>query len=586
MDVLNTKNFTGKANFSALLFLIGISLITSILSTFHLFNSPWFKAYSYVTSILILILMMRPLLLIISEKPQKVFFVFIILLLLIATSPPQIWDELNYGLPLLKHYIDVGYFQYNSNFSIYSLSPTNGEAILINLFSSFGYKAIHFFNILTYLWLGLISYMFFSRLGIKKEIKIFGVILMLSTPSIYIFAPTIKLDNLVTIFFLSSIYLITENPDTKKDAIKNLYLSIILLGFALGVKFTSLYLVPIYFIFFYSYFYKFSHKFIHILILSTAILLLNCFWLIRNFLETGNPIFPIQNPLFTNNEFLYYNLTIFLKELLYGQKNMSFAQSGSLLEFFWKISSQSWSVLFAIFPFIAIAIFYSKKIYGPDIKLFLISGAVLLIELFLFLSWELRHIITINFFIIISFIYYIDRKFIVTKNKKNALNLIGYLITILCFFHLLYYFRAPLKCEFYSPTKNCKIAISPSKQGSAVNFINEKYPSANVATNIAPLFYLETKYLQLSPLNSNLQSLCSSNEVFFLSELLSKEINLIAYWPEENNRLLESFDYDKSKHLSDCYRQIEIKINTLKNEGKIIVVKVLDDVTIYEFNKI
>ena len=265
---------------------------------------------------------------------------------------------------------------------------------------------------------------------------------------------------------------------------------------------------------------------------------------------------------------------------------MSFYQSTSLLEFFNKISSQTWSLLFVIFPFIAISIFYHQEAYNSKIRPFLISGAVFLLELILFLSWELRHIVTLNFFIIISFIFYIDKKYKKTKNQKMTLNLITCLIVIFCSCHLLYYYRAPLKCQFDSQDMNCNIATTSDKKDSAINYINNKYPSANVATNISPLFYLKTRYLQLSPLNNNLDSLCSKDREAFFAELRTKEINLIAYWPLINSKLIMSFDYKKSKGISNCYYQIEENINALEKNGRIKKIKVLNDVNIYELNKI
>ena len=560
--------------------IILFSIVTSYLGLFHQTNKNWFFFFALISSSLILISCFYSLIKL-NRKITALLSPALVVLTFAALSFPKIYDESNYGLSLIREYASAGYFKYQSNFGIYSGAPTNSDSIYINFYKAFGYKGIHIFNVIIYSLLGIYFYELMKKLEIQKNIRTIGTFFLLSCPSIYIFAPTIKSDNMLAYFLMLSFSLLIKVRNNQTNKNIQLYISAILYAFALGIKYTAFYSLPAYLIFVYFFIKKEEDKFGKILFVLIILAVLNLHWMFKNFIQTGNPLFPFLDHLFKSKLEIPYTLehSNLFSEALYGQKKFSFRESHSIPVLLNTLIHQSWLIIYLIF---FAAVYSLIKTKSEVIKPFIWSSIILSIEYTFFLIWELRHIVIINITLFTVVFYFLNKDKNLNerfKSKKYLPSIVLFVLITIVSIHSFYYYKETIKCSFTQKTKMCEMKLLPENQGFAISFLNN-YANDNetIATNLSPVYFLKNNFLVISPLIPSLNYTCTGSELDLLYELIQKRIKIVA-WKEYDASA--TYNSEKARNLIFCYDNLNKKITSLADRGRLMKVKQLNDVSIY-----
>ena len=601
---MNRLNFPQRINYLFIpLLIIGItSIVTSLFGYFHLLDSFIYKIYSIISVILIFlcpaISLLKDLHKIKSYNKYIVGCIFILLgsSILASLAPPFTWDEVAYNLGLPKQYLQIGYFKYIGEYGLYSAFPLFADAINTTLLNGGTYIATHVLGVWSYFSLGLITYYLSSSLNLKKPFSFLSCALILSSPCIFFTSPTSKPDNLVAVYFLSSIYLLLHDLKLSKFKLyePKLILSVIFMSFALGFKYSCIYLLPAYFTIVFIIIKNKKDKILPTLIYfltfsGLLFLLINSVWLYRNFIETGNPVFPMLNSIIGDNlpfHFTSYRSNLMF-ELLYSMKDMSFKESGSLFTFLNKIRSQSFLIPFLFIP-IAIFLIYRSKTYSAEeinlkYKAMLYATLLTLAELFFILTWELRHIVSIFPLVFILFSFTLSA-FFLGKNFKLLDKLI-YIISILLIIYsagkIIKSFKTPLNCISMNINNILNCGQNKVYSGNLAFYL-DKHLNENdvVALNIQPFFYLKSKYLMIHPWTEMGNFLHTDTPAEMFVKLKKMHVTFIA-WANMSD---QSSIYNEriGSNIGEWFIKMDSNISNLSSSGYLEKVENIDGIDIYK----
>ena len=576
------------------LLIIGVvAFATSWFGIFHLLNVTLFKVYAVFAALIILTFLVAKPLAWISAINQKRRLILLILIpaVLSCFAPPFDWDEVAYNLGLPAQYLKFGYFKYIDNYVFYSAFPLFSDALNTTLLKVSNFILPHILGIWSYLSLGLITYLFCKLLNIRILFTCLAMTLALCSPSIYSLAPTSKPDNLIALYTLTSFFLILYSTETKdkKFGKKAELLSIVLISFAIGFKYSALYLMPAYAsIVIYIFGYKKQGQFfknigwfaIKGFLIFFAI---NSVWLIRNYIETGNPIYPLLSNIFPDN--LEYHFTpyrnMLVKEFLNSMINMSFTQSHSVLVFLKNIKGQAFLTPYIFFPVLAIK--FLKKNYTHNLIFILVFATLItLVELFFFLPWETRHIVTINILMFIVFAYFLSS--IITIQINSRVSFLTYITCILLFLSKSFILvkNYPISCFSFNLNKSLVCGSQKATFGKVAVYLNSTLKENDrVALNIQPFFYLNKSYLFVFPWMERPNLLDSDEPADMLLKLKSEKITHIAWW-NQGYSYTTWFDAAKGANLIRWFTNAENNIYLLEKRGFIKEIKVVDGITIYQ----
>lgn len=224
---------------------------------------------------------------------------FALIMLPIVLLPPTARDELIMHLVVPKHYLEAGrmfelasmnfsYFPMNIDL-LYLIPMAFGNDILPKL-NHFGFALLTGFTI----------YFYLSE-KLDKKYAILGLFLFLTTPVVMQLSTTAYIDLGLT--FYATLALIAILKWREKLEIIWLILSAIATGFAMGSKYSAFILCAI-FCFTISWHYsratkdQFKALRLGLLYLLISLAVVSP-WLIRNYLWTHNPVYPLMNGIFT-----------------------------------------------------------------------------------------------------------------------------------------------------------------------------------------------------------------------------------------------------------------------------------------------
>jgi hypothetical protein len=575
-----------------LLIIGAVAFTSSWLGIFHLLNITLFRIYAICAALIILILLVaKPLtfLFAINQKKKLIALIFIPLALS-CFAPPFDWDEVAYNLGLPEQYLSLGYFKYINDYVFYSAFPLFSDAFNTTLLKASNYILPHILGAWAYLSLGLITYLFCKLLNIRILFTYLAITLVLCSPSIYSLAPTSKPDNLIALYILTSIFSIIYSTKTqdKKIQKKAELLSIFLISFAIGFKYSALYLIPAYasiviYVFSYKKQGQFFKNIIWFAIKGFLIFFaINSVWLIRNYIETGNPIYPLLSNIFPDN--LEYHFTpyrsMLVKEFLNSMINMSFMQSFSILVFLKNIKGQAFLIPYIFFPVVAIK-FLKKNYIQNLIFILVIATLITLVELFFFLPWETRHIVTINILIFIVFAYFLNS--IITIQINSHISFLAYIVFTLLFLSKSFILvkNYPFTCFSLNLNKSLDCGSQKATFGKVAIYLNSTLKETDrVALNIQPFFYLKKSYLFIFPWMEKPNLLDSDEPTDMLAKLKSENITHIAWW-KQGYSYSSWFDPAKGSNLIRWFTNTENNIYLLEKRGFIKEITVVDGITIY-----
>ena len=262
---------------------------------------------------------------ILSKKEQFTTFllaivaVFLFLSFLSSLAPPTGWDAVVYHLTLPKLFIN--------HHSIYNVIDNPSSARPLNIQMLFMFSMLLHSDILA----KLISYLFtllaviciysFGRRFFSKNIGLYAALVFVTMPYTTVYSTYTQVDLALAFYVILSFY--SFLIWIKSNGNKMFFITAILVGFCLGIKYTAILSV---FLLILGIFYKtlFLDKkklgaaLSKIFLMIAIVIVIGCFWYIRNYIDTGNPVHPFMSNIFDTKY-----LTDYEREFLSGVNLMA-----------------------------------------------------------------------------------------------------------------------------------------------------------------------------------------------------------------------------------------------------------------------
>lgn len=220
---------------------------------------------------------------------------FLVMDVLLCLTPPIARDALIHHLAIPKLWINYGGF-YDTPWAAYSYYPMNLELLyLISLY--FGNDII---PNLIHLGFGIgtaLIIFFYLKSRFNQIAGLLGTLIFISTPVISKLSTMAYVDLGMVFFITASVLSFIRWRDSKYDQSRWLLISAIAMGLALGTKYSSLvpwFFVTLAIVFIYSRDTGNSGKALKYgLIYFIVSLAVFSPWLVKNFILTGNPFYPL-----------------------------------------------------------------------------------------------------------------------------------------------------------------------------------------------------------------------------------------------------------------------------------------------------
>lgn len=225
----------------------------------------------------------------------------ILLAFLFSLRPPIHYDALEYHLAVPSELIKNNSF-IDFPFDVHTNFPLNIEMLYLLALLVSGWKLANFMNF-AFLPLFLILIYSFGKRFFGRRTAIIGAAIFGSTYAIMDLSTHPLVDLEFGFFTVSSFVLLILWLEKERDAF--FYLSALLTGIALGIKYTALiFTIPLNLLFIILFLFirkrgwthkkrRFGKDILKIILYILIILAVASPWLIRNYIDTGNPVFPI-----------------------------------------------------------------------------------------------------------------------------------------------------------------------------------------------------------------------------------------------------------------------------------------------------
>ncbi|MDD5457721.1 MAG: hypothetical protein PHV30_11925 [Candidatus Margulisbacteria bacterium] len=207
--------------------------------------------------------------------------------------PPYGWDSITYHLPTVFHWVQEKRIFIIQPLCATSFFPMNGSLFMMWLY--LGSKSLNLLNLTQVpfaLMLSLATYSLARKLNIHDAIIVIPLVLL--TPAIMLLCSVAYVDVIFSCFIILVLNFVVGYSKTKETYL--FLLSCTVLGIASGIKPGGFWLLVAVFLLCYVNRKQLSPQF-----LTAGVLLAftgGGFWYVRNFIITGNPVFPYEIKLF------------------------------------------------------------------------------------------------------------------------------------------------------------------------------------------------------------------------------------------------------------------------------------------------
>jgi 4-amino-4-deoxy-L-arabinose transferase-like glycosyltransferase len=505
----------------------------------------------------------------------------------ISFAPPAMWDEFAYTVALPKLYAEANHFFYASNYGPYSAFPQNFEAITTASILIFSDPIIS--KLLNYCFSAglmlLAGYLAFLS-GVSRKLSLLAGALVGISSELIAFVPVVKNDIANSFFQVFSILILVLYIKNKKLSYS--VLIGVFLGTAVGIKYNSL--IPAFSIgtvflwLTWSDGMKLSDKYIRFFVFSLSLIIFAAPWYLKNWIEFGNPIFPIANELWGGHNDFHSGYSAIWHEALYGDINFSWI-NGTIKGFLLKFADGFGYLLLTlgILGAVRVVIFHRNK---EEMYIAILLLSILLLTL-RFGFWEPRYTYVLLILLSVLAVNFIN--FFVKLNENINSNLLfsGILLGLLCFLAL----YGKSKGEAIYGEKVSFLKEQPREAflqkyvafWSVANWLNQNTPTdARIAIWGPQIFYyLNRPYFHIHPLTEkgDLVHKLAGNDYyqFFLDE----KIDYICL----SNMRYDTIP-DRIPHIKDFFKQLNYSIDELVNNGKLEKIAVVDNTNIYRLKKI
>jgi hypothetical protein len=316
--------------------------------------------------------------------------------LTVATLPPLNWDEISYALTFPKLHIASGSFSYITEYGIFSAFPLFGETPIGIAYLLYSDPTAAHLTVLFFLILSLtLVYRLAVRCGTTRVGAWVCVLAVAYLPLTLGNIGTAKIEPYQLAYILASIYLLVICKEFDRSEPR--LLSYIFIGFAAGIKYTTVFAAPFYLCAYMMATPLGSGISVHLRELGRLLLIglvVNGAWLLINSLNVCNPFFPNLVSVF--GQCLEYPVTKDIMDMMMEgtmmQKNTSWATTHSL-ENFYKLFVAGFGWINTILLALGIVLFLSRNKTRLNLNLrWLFAGIfiTLLIQAFA-IYWEFRY---------------------------------------------------------------------------------------------------------------------------------------------------------------------------------------------------
>jgi hypothetical protein len=236
-------------------------------------------------------------------------FIFILLLsMLVDVTPPRHADMLRYHLEYSNYIFNSKSLPFVPHY-VLALS-TDAEllfSMIIMWFGSSYVKLVVYVNLLFCIYAASIYFE-----SSKDRVKKYAIGFFVASPILFLASTIVKPDTIQLLYFIVSLLLI--NKLFQKFSFTSLILIAIFLGEIVSLKWTGVIPVlslTIYLIFLFLIKAENRKTLLYLIVaIGVATIIIPMYWYVRNYLATGNPIWPILNHLFVvNDHSLLYEVT-------------------------------------------------------------------------------------------------------------------------------------------------------------------------------------------------------------------------------------------------------------------------------------
>ena len=232
-----------------------------------------------------------------------VFLIFTFILitaLIVDINPPRHADMLRYHLEYSNYILNSGATPFVPHNQL-ALS-TDAELLFSMVIIWLGNGYVKLAIYVNLLFCSYAIYTYFE--SFTNKIKKYALIFFITSPILFLASTIVKPDTIQLLYFVVSLFLI--NNLYQKFSFSNLILIAIFLGEVVSLKWTGILPVlslVIYLIFLFIL--KAENRktlFTLIIAIGIGVVVIPLYWYVRNYLATGNPIWPIMNQLFVAND--------------------------------------------------------------------------------------------------------------------------------------------------------------------------------------------------------------------------------------------------------------------------------------------
>lgn len=517
--------------------------------------------------------------------PSMFLLPAIILGLTVATLPPLNWDEISYALTFPKLHIAAGNISYLTEYGIFSAFPLFGETPIGIAYLLYPDPTSAHLTVLFFLILSLtLVYRLAMQCGATRIGAWFCVLAVAYLPLTLGNIGTAKIEPYQLAYIIASFYLLVICKGHERCEYR--LVSYIFIGFAAGIKYTTLFAAPFFLCAYMMATPLSSGLIVHLRELGRLLLIglvVNGAWLLINWLNVCNPFFPNLVSVF--GQCLEYPVTKDIMDMVMEgtmlQKGTSWATTHSL-DNFYKIFVSGFGLINAILLALGIVLFLGSKTARSNSNIRWIFAGIcitLLIQAFA-IYWEFRYTY-FAFSLMLIFIVLVFEQLLRGSVLRASLFLI---ILFQAFQSFSNYFRN-------NPAVGLVMRGEVQREGYPDKFIhlywvakwlNENTPKdAVIAFNwgVQPFYYLERTFFFLHDWNpeENIQQFDNFEQL--LHALRHREVSYLVWRNQDESGYI---DPSKSKAF---HARMNLFLADLVAQGKLEQIYVRDDVRIFKVHE-